>query len=594
MFFIELADQYRVEANELVKLFLPGDCYTYIDISPDIGTEPDIDTTPDIGATSDISATPDIGATPDKAVSPEVPPDTSRQGNEHDFCMAVDVTHDAMKAHYFRLEDDKSKPSNPQFAAIRSEDILLQFTVKLSADNNFLHGYLLQDTRVLYHEELPIVTAKSEQNKNVKMPQTFLVPVEPHAVSSLNRNIKMPLKFLIYRLLSAYTGMTLPWGALTGIRPAKLVNTLLQQGEDFDAIYRKFTDYYKVSAEKTRLAIKVAVSERPYLASKSGSISIYIGIPFCTSRCLYCSFPSVSTQRYGSYITDYLNALEKEVQWTAAWMKEHDIILDTVYIGGGTPTALPEEDLKRLLDSILPILPMDKAREHTVEAGRPDTINREKLQIMKRAGVSRISINPQTMQDKTLRLIGRNHTAQQCVEAFHMARAEGFNNINCDLIAGLPEETLEDFTDTFDKIKELSPESVTVHTMSVKRASRLNEEKDQFTNTPDDIVATMVDMAGARAREMGLRPYYLYRQKNILANLENVGYAKPGFEGIYNILIMEEIQTILALGAGATSKIVYPDKHIKRIFNVRNVEQYIQRIDEMIKRKADLLDYAKI
>jgi len=232
---------------------------------------------------------------------------------------------------------------------------------------------------------------------------------------------------------------------------------------------------------------------------------------------------------------------------------------------------------------------MKNIREYTVEAGRPDTLNYNKLNIIKNAGVTRISINPQTMQDKTLKLIGRNHTTGQVIEAFNMARDLGFKNINCDLIAGLPGENERDFEDTLNRIGELSPDSVTVHTMSVKRASRLINEIDRFTQTDDETVNNMVELAGAYLRSIGMHPYYLYRQKNILANLENAGYAKPGSEGIYNILIMEEVQTILAFGAGASSKIIYPENRIERIFNVRNVEQYIQRIDEMIERKADLL-----
>jgi len=294
--------------------------------------------------------------------------------------------------------------------------------------------------------------------------------------------------------------------------------------------------------------------------------------------------------KFSHLVQDYLEALRKEAEWAAQWLKHKKMDIDTVYIGGGTPTAINEKQLDYLLNRVLPVLPLEKAREFTVEAGRPDTLNYEKLRIIKKAGVTRISINPQTMQEKTLNLIGRYHTTTQVAEAYNLARSVGFTNINCDIIAGLPEENEKDFEDTLVKIGKLDPDSVTVHTMSVKRASRLVNERERFRQTDDETVNRMVEMAGAFLRGKGMRPYYLYRQKNILANLENVGYAKPGYEGICNILIMEEVQTILALGAGASTKVVYPaENRIERVFNVRNVEQYIQRIDEMLERKIKLL-----
>lgn len=396
-------------------------------------------------------------------------------------------------------------------------------------------------------------------------------------------------KVLLYNCLSHYTGRKLPWGALTGIRPTKIVHSLLNQGLSPGNAYRKMVDYYNLSESKARLTVEVAVNEAGFIRNADNKISIYIGIPFCTSRCIYCSFPSAGMDKCNHLTFDYLKALYKEVQWAAQWIKEKNIPVDTIYIGGGTPTALSEDELDYLLNRIVPSLPVKNIREYTVEAGRPDTLNYEKLNIIKNADVTRISINPQTMQEKTLNLIGRNHTTGQVFEAFRMARALGFNNINCDLIAGLPEEDEKDFEDTLFKIRDLNPDSVTVHTMSVKRASRLINEKDRFKQTDDETVNNMVEMAGAFLRSMGMNPYYLYRQKNILANLENVGYARPGAEGIYNMLIMEEVQTILAFGAGASSKIIYPGNRIERIFNVRNVEQYIGRIDEMIERKVKLL-----
>lgn len=399
------------------------------------------------------------------------------------------------------------------------------------------------------------------------------------------KTVIMPLKLLIYEALSSYTGKELPWGVLTGIRPSKIVHGMMNEGIPIQKIRNELMDYYRVSGPKGDLAIEVAKNNRKYLSKDKNLVSIYIGIPFCTSKCLYCSFPSVLTGRYGYLITDYLNALKKEIMWTSNWISSKGLAIDTVYIGGGTPTALSEGDLDMLLNEVVSCLPMDNCREFTVEAGRPDTITREKLRVIRNAGAGRISINPQTMNDKTLELIGRNHSSYDIEKAFYLAREEMYENINMDLITGLPGETLEDFYDTLIRLKELDPENITVHTLAVKRASRLNEEKDSFKRTNDDEVSAMIEMAMAYLREMNMKPYYLYRQKNILANLENVGYSKPGYEGIYNILIMEEVQSIIALGAGGVSKIIFPENRIERIFNVRNVEQYIQRIDEMIERK---------
>lgn len=507
MFFIQLDERYRADCNELVKLFLPENSYTYID---------------------------------------------------SEAVLEADLEGDSQTELDDLEADSEAEPMSH----------ILRFETRQAGDESFLRGSLSCNGEVCFDDEVPIPKPKADPRKE----------------------LKMPLKLLIYAVLSRFTGKILPWGALTGIRPVKIVNSLLHQGESIDAIYQKMQGYYRVSGEKTKLAVEVALNEDKYLSVPSNSASIYIGIPFCTSRCLYCSFPSVSTQRCVGLTSDYLKALEREIRWAADWMERHHVLLDTVYIGGGTPTALSDSEFTVLLQELVPILPMNLVREYTVEAGRPDTINAIKFEIMKKTGVSRISINPQTIHDKTLRLIGRNHTAAQFTDAFLMARQVGFGNINCDLIAGLPAETLDDFQSTLEQIMELSPESVTVHTMSLKRASRLNEEKDSFSRTADDTVAAMIDLARVSLGQAGLKPYYLYRQKNILANLENVGYAKPGFEGVYNILIMEEIQSILALGAGATSKIVFPDNRIERIFNVRNVEQYIQRIDEMLERKEAMLE----
>lgn len=431
------------------------------------------------------------------------------------------------------------------------------------------------------------VTVVLSQNKQSLYLKTMVIDA---TVNELPKALKMPIKRLIYEVLSEYTGIKLPWGILTGIRPVKIVHGLLDKNVLIDEIRNTLKDYYKLSGDKTNLLIEVAQNNRDYLETGRNHISVYIGIPFCISRCLYCSFSSVSSVRYEYLVPDYLKALKREAEWLSKWIIKHNLLIDTVYIGGGTPTAISDDDFKRLLNDIVPCLPLNNLKEYTVEAGRPDTINREKLITMKKAGVGRISINPQTMKDETLGLIGRNHTASEVEQAFYMAREESFSNINMDLIAGLPGETPDDFRKTLDRIGILEPESITVHTMAVKRASRLNENKQSFERTGDDEVSEMVDTAMSMTRSMGMRPYYLYRQKNILANLENVGYSKPGYEGVYNMLMMEDVQSIYAIGAGAVTKLLYPGNRIERIFNLKNVEQYIQRIDEMMERKEKAFD----
>jgi len=449
---------------------------------------------------------------------------------------------------------------------ITDNDILVDVDIKARGKGYEVRAVLFGENKILYSEKAYI----DEENECC--------------------SVKTQAKVLLHNCLSYYTGKKLPWGSLTGIRPSKIVHALMNHGATPDDAFRKLVDFYKLSENKARLTVEVALNELKFVRDAEKKVSIYIGIPFCTSRCVYCSFPSIGMDKFSHLVSDYLEALCREVKWTAKWLNDRNIEIDTVYIGGGTPTAINGDQLDYLLNYIVQLLPLNNIREYTVEAGRPDTLNYEKLSIIKKAGATRISINPQTMQEKTLKLIGRYHTAGQVTEAYNMARSLGFRNINCDIIAGLPEEDERDFEDTLSKIGELNPDSVTVHTMSVKRASRLINERERFRQTSDETVNNMIEMAGSFLRSMEMHPYYLYRQKNILANLENVGYAKPGAEGIYNILIMEEVQTILAMGAGASTKIVYPaENRIERVFNVRNVEQYIQRIDEMLERKMKLL-----
>lgn len=378
-----------------------------------------------------------------------------------------------------------------------------------------------------------------------------------------------------------------PWGILTGIRPAKIAMKLLTEGETDDEIIAYFTGVCGTTAQKAALVLETARQELPVKqAMYPDGISLYIGIPFCPTRCLYCSFVTCGTRQAAKLIPDYLACLNKEIAYAGVLTARSGKRIETVYIGGGTPTTLNAEQLSVMLSQIRDCFDLSHCREFTVEAGRPDTVTADKLNVLKQHRVSRISINPQSMNEKTLHIIGRAHTPAQIRDAVALARSCGFDNINMDVIAGLPGETPDDFRHTMEEVEALSPENTTVHTMSVKRSSRLHEYLDQYTLSDADTVEEMVDFAYAYLKTQGKHPYYLYRQKHQLGNLENVGYAKQGCDSLYNIYIMEELQTILSLGCGGVTKTVDPvTDRIERIFNVKEPKDYIERIDEMLARK---------
>ena len=401
---------------------------------------------------------------------------------------------------------------------------------------------------------------------------------------------KSRIKRRLYVLLVLRTGKLLPWGTLTGIRPVKIVTTCLGEGMTVEetALYMKKT--YFTGSDKIDLAIRTALYERELLkAVDCGSgYSLYIGIPFCPTTCLYCSFTSFPIGQWKGRTGLYLDALAREMKATAEMMRNRT--LDSVYFGGGTPTSLPAEELDRLLETLEKTFDLRAVKELTVEAGRPDSITREKLAVLKKHGVTRISVNPQTMKQATLDLIGRRHTVDMVKDCFAMAREEGFDNINMDLIVGLPEEEVRDVKATMEEIRRLNPDSITVHSLAIKRAARLNTMKEVYKDLKITGTQEMIDLTAAYAAEMGMEPYYLYRQKNMAGNFENVGYARPGKACLYNILIMEEKQSIVACGAGCTTKVLYRDENrIERAENVKDVEQYIGRVDEMIERKRKLL-----
>lgn len=378
-----------------------------------------------------------------------------------------------------------------------------------------------------------------------------------------------------------------PWGILTGIRPAKIATKLLDEGMSDDEVISYFINECGTTYEKASLALEAARALRPIRDDMyQDGVSIYIGIPFCPSRCLYCSFVTNGTKQAAALMPEYIEALKKEIKYTADIISHNGTPVETVYIGGGTPTTLTPRLLEEMIDCLYDNCDLSKMKEFTVEAGRPDTITEEKLKILKKYNVDRISINPQSMNDSTLKIIGRAHSADDIREAMKMARHCGFDNINMDVIAGLPGEDMEMFKYTLSEVEKLEPEDTTVHTMSIKRSSRLNEYLDEYDLAKGELVAEMVSYARKYLAEGGKFPYYMYRQKNQLGNLENVGYSKPGFESLYNLYIMEEIQTIISLGCGGVTKTVdIETNRIERIFNVKEAKDYIERLDEMLHRK---------
>ena len=398
---------------------------------------------------------------------------------------------------------------------------------------------------------------------------------------------KNELKRNIYQNLLKLGNKELPWGTLTGIRPTKIVMDLLEKNMPLEEIKRHLKEVYLVGDKRMNLCIDTAFKEFNILKKidyKDG-YSLYIGIPFCPTRCLYCSFTSYSIAQWKKDTDTYVEALCKELIAVSKMYKGKK--LQTIYMGGGTPTSLEGCQLTKILDTVKTNFDFSNLLELTVEAGRPDSITREKLIALRDMGVNRISINPQTMQQKTLDLIGRKHTIEDICNSFRLAREVGFTNINMDFIIGLNGETLSDIKDSFTKVKDFVPESLTIHSLALKRAARLNTENKREI-MDNDLMLSMIDVATETCNELGLKPYYLYRQKNMAGNLENIGFSKPGKECLYNILIMEEKQTIIACGAGTSSKIVFNDGRIERIENVKDPKLYIERLDEMIERKENM------
>jgi len=465
------------------------------------------------------------------------------------------------------------------------EDVSVQVKEEFTEDTKYRMAVMIEGSQVLveFWEDGILKKSVKELSNNEERAGT-----------------KNCLKRLIYKVLEEFTKKKLPWGTLTGIRPVKIAMQMLNDGKENSEIVEYMQKTYFTSSKKAALSVEIANRERYVLREiddKDG-YSLYVGIPFCPSTCLYCSFPSYPISMWKKRVDEYLDALCRELDFLAERFRHKK--LNSVYIGGGTPTVLTPERLDRLLTKIQTSFDMQYLLEFTVEAGRPDSISEDKLKVLLDHGISRISINPQTMNEETLQIIGRLHTVEQVKETYGLARRMGFSHINMDLIIGLPGEGYEKVEHTMQEIQALAPDSVTVHSLAIKRAARLNLFREKYEEMGLENNMQIMDMTANYCAKMGLFPYYLYRQKNMAGNFENVGYAKPDKAGIYNILIMEEKQTVLGAGAGASTKVVVPNANypggtkIEREENVKDVGQYLSRIDEMLERKKKFFEEFQI
>ncbi|SIT90834.1 coproporphyrinogen III oxidase [Edaphobacillus lindanitolerans] len=409
------------------------------------------------------------------------------------------------------------------------------------------------------------------------------------------RQLKRVLSHVFLDVLEQSTGIIQPWGILTGMRPTKLYHKMRREGLSHDEISERLVTEYRISPEKIELMKRIVDRQLkmiPDLDRIGEEVSVYIGIPFCPTKCAYCTFPAYAIPRRGNRVQSFLDGLHVEIEEIGAWLKERGVKVTSVYFGGGTPTSIEAHEMDALYEKLFAFFPdIREVREITVEAGRPDTITPEKINVLKKWDIDRISVNPQSYTDETLKAIGRFHTVQETIDKFHLSRDMGMNNINMDLIIGLPNEGTEEFAHSLAETEKLQPESLTVHTLSFKRASEMTRNKKKYKVADRGTVVKMMNMAEDWTAGNGYVPYYLYRQKNILGNLENVGYSKPGEESIYNIVIMEEVQTIIGLGCGASSKFVHPQTgRITQFHNPKDPAAYILSYSESIDKKIEMLD----
>ncbi|KIL45588.1 coproporphyrinogen III oxidase [Jeotgalibacillus soli] len=409
------------------------------------------------------------------------------------------------------------------------------------------------------------------------------------------KQYKNTVSHVFLSILQDYTGIRQKWGVLTGIRPTKLMHRHRMNGVAPDIARANLKEQYLITDEKIDLMERIVdrqLTMIPDLYKIQDEVSIYIGIPFCPTKCAYCTFPAFAIQGKLGKVSSFLAGLHYEIQETGRWLKERGVAITTIYFGGGTPTAITAEEMDELYKEMYRSFPdVKNVREVTVEAGRPDTISPDKLEILKKWDIDRICINPQSYTDETLKAIGRHHSVQETIDKFHLAREHGMNNINMDLIIGLPNEGVEEIKHSLAETKKLMPESVTVHTLSFKRASEMTLNREKYKVADRAEAEEMMNLAQKWTAENGYVPYYLYRQKNILGNLENVGYAMPGEESLYNIIIMEEVQTIIGLGCGAASKFIdHSSGSITQFANPKDPKSYNEGFMDYTSKKIAFLE----
>lgn len=436
-----------------------------------------------------------------------------------------------------------------------------------------------------------VITTLKQNNILFVRVKAYSKCIERNCDVSENDDIANKLSLLLYDTLTELTGYSMPWGILYGVRPARLMHSTVDK-YGIDEARQKFL-HDRVNNDKITLALSVMQKENEIIAlSKRNSFSLYVSIPFCPSRCSYCSFVSHSIAKAKDLIEPYVQLLCKEIEIAGKTAKDLSLNLESIYFGGGTPTTLNENQLERILKAVEDNFDLSNLREYTVEAGRPDTVNRAKLDTLLCHNVSRISINPQTFSDEVLRNIGRKHTVKQTEDAYNLARQMGFNNINMDFIAGLSGDTYTSFKNSIDKVVDFAPQSITVHNLSLKSGAYLCTENEFFDLSSRNLTSDMIDYSFKVLTQNGYNPYYMYRQSKSLGNLENVGYSKPGFECLYNVFMMDETHTVIAVGAGAVTKLKnYDTSHISRIYNYKYPYEYINNFDEVINRKQGIIDF---
>lgn len=452
----------------------------------------------------------------------------------------------------------------------QNPDLTIDFHLKV--DKRVIVEAVLQTNVAFYEKELPDNISEKEKFKRIK-----------NAVSHAYISV-----------LQDHTGIIQKWGILTGVRPTKLLHKFLQEGRTKEEAHNKLIADYLISDEKIQLMQEIVdrqLAVVPDLYNLKNEVSIYIGIPFCPTKCAYCTFPAYAINGRQGSVDSFLGGLHYEMREVGAWLKENNINITTVYYGGGTPTSITAEEMDMLYEEMYTSFPdVKNIREITVEAGRPDTITPQKLQVLKKWNIDRISVNPQSYTQETLKAIGRHHTVNETIEKFHLARNMGMNNINMDLIIGLPGEGVAEFKHSLDETEKLMPESLTIHTLSFKRASEMTRNKQKYKVATREEIVDMMTLGEEWTREHNYSPYYLYRQKNILGNLENVGYSLPQQESIYNIMIMEEQQTIIGLGCGAASKFIDRNGKITHFANPKEPKAYNDSFEDYTHKKIAILD----